>query len=145
MVNLVDTGHDNVLLFTYFNWKACGHLLNSYFPEWNLGVCILIVSEPYLFAYDSNAILVGNVLKDIKKIDRTHLMKAFSVLDDNSIGRINRISFINLDLSERAIRSQTTRTFSYENTFTDLSDPSFVPTSATGFVGLRQPRARAVP
>jgi hypothetical protein len=75
---------------------------------------------------------------DAEKAQRSTLLKAFPRKNGKDSGStLTHIAANSLEMSDRAIRTQATRTRSFETTFTDLLDPTLVPTSVYGFVANR--------
>ena len=60
--------------------------------------------------------------------------KTFPDNDKKNASRLSRMSFSSLDMSQNAIRGMAMRTRSFADVFTDLLDPSLVPSTAAGFV-----------
>ncbi len=131
-VTAVTDGPGNCRAFTYYMFNASRLLRSTLMPEWHMGVCALVAWGDLLFAHDTEGI--DEILKDagLTRVTREKLLQAFP---DRRDVRVNRMSFISLDLSDRAIRSQITRTHSFADTFTDLLDPALVPTAVSGVVG----------
>lgn len=132
------------IVITYFAWKNSPYVANSFFPEWVLGVFALFKAGEYVFLLDTEGLVLDKQRLPMKRVDAQILRRAFPEGSDH---RITQLSFISLDMSERSIRSQATRARSFADTFTDLSDPALVPTTAAGFVahtrryiGLRRAR-----
>ena len=118
---------------TYFSWGNSPYLRDHYLAEWTLGVCIVTEIDHFVFVYDTRGICFDPDSLRIGRADRQQLLKAFPQRADGS-SVISRMAGISLDMSDRAIRSQATRTRSFEHTFTDLADSSLAPTSVYGYL-----------
>lgn len=127
---------DNVVAVAYYGWRTSPWLTRHFFPEWTLGVCILVRVGDLVFAHDTSGIVFDSSKLGISRIDQDVLSRGIPVSTDDRKVRVIRMSAASLDMSERAIRAQATRTASFEETFTDLLDPGMFPTSAFGRVGL---------
>jgi len=89
-----------------------------------------------VFAHDTSGIVFDSSKLAMTRLDQNDLMLAIPRSTGDRKVRVMRMSAASLDMSERAIRAQATRTSSFEDTFTDLLDPGMFPTSAYGRVGL---------
>lgn len=83
---------------------------------------------------DTEGLVVDVASLILKRADRTLMEKSFPVQDGANKSRLSRMSFSSLEMSQQAIRGMAVRTRSFEGVFTDLLDPSLVPTTAFGFV-----------
>lgn len=127
---------DNVVAVAYYGWRTSPWLTRHFFPEWTLGVCIVVQMGDLVFAHDTSGIVFDSSKLRISRIDQDVLARGIPASTDDRKVRVIRMSAASLDMSERAIRAQATRTASFEETFTDLLDPGMFPTSAFGRVGL---------
>jgi superfamily II DNA or RNA helicase len=127
---------DNVVAVAYYGWRTSPWLTRHFFPEWTLGVCILVRLGDLVFAHDTAGIVFDSSKLEISRIDQDVLARGIPASTNDRKVRVIRMSSASLDMSERAIRAQAIRTASFEDTFTDLLDPGMFPTSAFGRVGL---------
>ena len=128
---------DNSVAVAYYGWQTSPLLTRQFFPEWTLGVCILTKSGNLVLAHDTEGIVFDSAKLGLNRVDQDVLARGLPGSSNKVPVRLSRMSTASLDVSERAIRSQATRTRSFEDTFTDLLDPGMVPTSAYGFISGR--------
>jgi hypothetical protein len=133
----IDVLPNNVVGIAYYGWQTSRLLTRHFFPEWTLGICVLINHGPLILAHDTEGIVFEADRLGLSRIAPEVLARGMPKSTDARAVRLSRISSASLDVSERAIRSQVISTHSFENTFTDLLNPGMVPTSAYGFVGRR--------
>ncbi len=133
----IDGLPDNAVAVAYYGWQTSPLLTRQFFPEWTLGLCIMIKSGNLVLAHDTEGIVFDSAKLDLGRIDQDVLARGLPGSSTTVPVRLSRMSTASLDMSERAIRSQATRTRSFEDTFTDLLDPGMVPTSAYGFINGR--------
>lgn len=126
----------NAVAVAYYGWRTSPWLTRQFFPEWTLGVCILVKVEDLVFAHDTGGIVFDSAKLEMTRLAQNDLARGIPKSSDDRRVRVIRMSAASLDMSERAIRAQATRTASFEETFTDLLDPGMFPTSAFGRVGL---------
>ncbi|MES5481550.1 DEAD/DEAH box helicase family protein [Bradyrhizobium sp. INPA03-11B] len=126
---------DEAIAVAYYGWQTSPLLARQFFPEWKLGVCVVVRSGNLVLAHDTGGIVFDAGKLGLGRMDQTEFARGIPAASSGKPVRIARISSASLDMSERAIRSQATRTRSFENTFTDLLDPAMVPTSAYAFLG----------
>lgn len=126
---------DNAVAVAYYGWRTSPWLTRHFFPEWTLGICIVAKVGDLVFAHDTSGIVFDSSKLEISRIDQDVLARGIPNSTAERNVRIIRMSAASLDMSERAIRAQATRTASFEETFTDLLDPGMFPTSAFGRVG----------
>jgi hypothetical protein len=126
---------DEAIAIAYYGWQTSPLLTRQFFPEWKLGICIVVRSGNLVLAHDTGGIVFDSGKLGLGRMDQTDFARGIPASSSGKPVRVARISSASLDMSERAIRSQATRTRSFENTFTDLLDPAMVPTSAYAFLG----------
>jgi superfamily II DNA or RNA helicase len=120
--------------FSYYAWRNSPLLVDRFFSEWKLGVFIAVRQGNFVFMNDTEGLVVDLASLSLKRADRSLMEKAFPDEDAANTSRLSRMSFSSLEMSQQAIRSMAVRTRSFEAVFTDLLDPSLVPTTAFGFV-----------
>lgn len=130
----------NVVGFAYYAWRTSPYLSLQFFPEWTLGLCVLVQMDTLLFVNDTGGIVFDPVELGMRRPQRALLQRLMPQGTKKRPVRVNRISTFSLDTSDRAIRSMSIRSRSIEDTF-DLLDPILVPTTTSGFV---QRRARYI-
>ena len=99
-----------------------------------LGIFIAVKQGQFVFMHDTEGLVVDMNRLGLERAGRSLMEKAFPVQDDDTTTRLSRMSFSSLEMSQQAVRSMALRTRSFEDVFTDLLDPSLVPTTAFGFV-----------
>jgi superfamily II DNA or RNA helicase len=119
--------------FAYYGWRTSPYLSLAFFPEWTLGVCMLVQVGTLLFVNDTGGIVFDSVDFGMRRPERALLQKLLPQGTSKRPVRISRMSAFSLDTSDRAIRSMSIRSRSIEDTF-DLLDPVLVPTTTSGFV-----------
>jgi len=126
----------NAVGFAYYGWRTSPYLSLQYFPEWTLGLCVLVKVDTLLFVNDTGGIVFDTTSLGMRRPERALLQKLMPNGTAKRSVRINRMSTFSLDTSDRAIRSMSIRSRSIEDTF-DLLDPILVPTTTSGFVAQR--------
>lgn len=127
---------DNAIGFAYYSWSGSPLTHDTFFPEWRLGILVVVRCGNHLFFNDTEGLSFSPKDLGLSRVPVSDMQRLFPA-DDAAQGRVSRLSFINLDISDTAIRSQVIRTSSFEDTFTDLADHSLVPTSASGVVNAK--------
>ena len=120
--------------FSYYAWRNSPLLVDRFFSEWKLGVFIAVRQGDLVFMHDTEGLVVDMASLSLKRADRMLMEKTFPEQGAGNTSRLSRMSFTSLEMSQQAIRSMAVRTRSFEEVFTDLLDPSLVPTTAFGFV-----------
>ncbi|PTC00789.1 hypothetical protein C9975_05635 [Thalassospira xiamenensis] len=120
--------------FSYYAWKNSPYLIDRFFSEWKLGIFIAIKHEGFIFMHDTEGLVINMSDLKLQRANRSLMEKAFSKHEEGDNVRLSRMSFSSLDLSESAIRGLAMRTRSFDDVFTDLLEPSLVPSTAAGFV-----------
>ena len=125
---------DNAIGFSYYAWRNSPYLVDRFFSEWKLGIFVAVKQGQFVFMHDTEGLVVDMNRLGLKRAGRSLMEKAFPAHDDDTTTRLSRMSFSSLEMSQQAVRSMALRTRSFEDVFTDLLDPSLVPTTAFGFV-----------
>ena len=120
--------------FSYYAWRTSPYLTERFFSEWKLGIFVAVKQGDLIFMQDTEGLVVGPVDLKLKRVSRAQMEKAFPSDEGASVSRLSRMSFSSLDMSPHAIRGMAMRTHSFADVFTDLLDPSLVPSTAAGFV-----------
>lgn len=123
----------NAVGFAYYGWRSSPYLSLQYFPEWTLGVCVLVQVDDLLLVCDSGGIVFCPSDICATKPERNVLQRLMPHGSEKRPVRINRMSTFSLDTSDRAIRSMSIRSRSIADTV-DLLDPVMVPTTTSGYV-----------
>jgi superfamily II DNA or RNA helicase len=126
----------NAIGFAYYGWRTSPYLSLAFFPEWTLGLCLLVQIGTLLFVNDTGGIVFDLAEFGMCRPERLLLQKLLPQGTGRRPVRISRISTFSLDTSDRAIRSMSIRSRSIEDTF-DLLDPVLVPTTTSGFIDHR--------
>lgn len=123
--------------FSYYAWRNSPLLIDKFFSEWKLGAFVAVQAGDLILVQDTEGIVLDPTSMGLKPASRNLLERAFPEDSGGQASRLTRMSFASLDMSDKAIRTMSMRTRSFETTFTDLLDPQLVPTAAAGFVGGR--------
>ena len=127
----------NTIGYSYYAWRNSPYLADRFFSEWNLGLFLAIDRGDFVFMYDTEGLVVDITKANLGRVGRQAMEKMFPASDGDNKTRLSRFSFKSLEMSSNAIRSMAIRTRSFEDTFTDLLDPSLVPAATFGFVANR--------
>jgi superfamily II DNA or RNA helicase len=125
------------LAFVYYEWRSSPYLSLQFFPEWTLGICVLVREGNFLLVNDTAGIVLDPSDLGIRRADRSAVARLMPESTSKQAVRVSRMATFSLDVSERAIRSMAIRTRSLADTFGDLLEPVLVPTTTFGFVGRR--------
>lgn len=120
--------------FSYYAWRTSPFLVGRFFSEWKLGIFIAVKQGDLIFMHDTEGLVVDLVDLKLKRVSRAQMERTFPSNEQGSNSRLSRMSFSSLDMSQHAIRGMAMRTRSFADVFTDLLDPSLVPSTAAGFV-----------
>ena len=124
----------NAIGFSYYAWRNSPYLVDRFFSEWKLGIFVAVKQGQFVFMQDTEGLVVDMNRLGLKRADRSRMEKAFPAQNDDTTTRLSRMSFSSLEMSQQVIRGMALRTRSFEDVFTDLLDPSLLPTTAFGFV-----------
>ncbi|MEP2028004.1 MAG: DEAD/DEAH box helicase family protein [Paracoccaceae bacterium] len=130
----VDGMPGNALGFSYYAWRNSPYLIDRFFSEWKLGIFVAVQQGEFVFMHDTEGLVVDMAGLKLKRAGRSLMEKAFPKDGEDNASRLSRMSFSSLDMSQHAIRGMAMRTRSFADVFTDLLDPSLVPSTAAGFV-----------
>lgn len=125
---------DSSMGFSYYAWRNSPYLIDRFFSEWKLGIFVAIQQGEFVFMHDTEGLVVDLDSLYLARAGRALMEKAFPDENEGNRSRLSRMSFSSLDMSQHAIRAMALRTRSFADTFTDLLDPSLVPSTAAGFV-----------
>jgi len=125
---------ENAIGFSYYAWRNSPYLVDRFFSEWNLGIFVAIQHGGFVFMHDTEGLVVDMAGLQLRRAGRSLMERAFPDEDNENTSRLSRMSFSSLDMSQHAIRGMALRTRSFADVFTDLLDPSLVPSTAAGFV-----------
>ncbi len=120
--------------FSYYAWRNSPYLIDRFFSEWKLGIFLAVQQGEFVFMHDTEGLVVDIDGLRLKRASRSVMEKAFPDDNEDTPSRLSRMSFSSLDMSQHAIRAMALRTRSLAEAFTDLLDPSLVPSTAAGFV-----------
>src|SRR5262249_13834386 len=126
---------DNCLGWTFFTVDESPYLARHFVTEWRFGLCLIARIGTRLFVFDTDGVPFDLGKAGVERLARGWLSRLFRDSCDAEAVRITRMSASSLDMSARAIRSVTTSTASFAETFTDLLDPVLLPTNVAGYVG----------
>lgn len=120
--------------FSYYAWRNSPYLIDRFFSEWKLGIFVAVQQDEFVFMHDTEGLVIDMDGLNLKRAGRSVMEKAFPDENEVTPSRLSRMSFSSLDMSQHAIRAMALRTRSFAEAFTDLLDPSLVPSTAAGFV-----------
>jgi hypothetical protein len=90
--------------------------------EWRFGLTIIVRSGGRLFVFDTDGVPFDPKKVGATRLERSDLVRLFAPSKPSHQVRITKLAASSLDMSDRAIRTMTTSTASFEDTFTDLLD-----------------------
>jgi hypothetical protein len=125
---------DNMSGWTFFTVDESPYLANHYVTEWRFGVCFMTWTNERLYVFDSDGVPFDTSKVFVRKIGRPGISKLFREPAADERIAVTRISASSLDMSDRSIRSMTTSTASFADTFSDLLDPVLLPSTMSGYV-----------
>lgn len=125
---------DGSMGFSYYAWRNSPYLIDRFFSEWKLGIFVAVQQGEFVFMHDTEGLVVDMDGLRLKRASRSVMEMAFPDESEDNPSRLSRMSFSSLDMSQHAIRAMALRTRSFAEAFTDLLDPSLVPSTAAGFV-----------
>ncbi|MDT3683703.1 MAG: DEAD/DEAH box helicase family protein [Pseudorhodoplanes sp.] len=123
--------------YSYYAWRNSPLLIDKFFSEWKLGVFIAVQEGDLMLVQDTEGVVLDPSALGLKPASRNLMQRAFPEDSRRQPSKLTRMAFASLDMSDKAIRTMSMRTRSFETTFTDLLDPHLVPTAAAGFVAGR--------
>lgn len=122
------------LVWTFFKVDESPYLAKHYVTEWRLGVCLVAHINNRLFMFDSDGIALEPDVILAGRVERDDLTHFFPEAEKDTRTAITNISAHSLDMSDRSIRSMSSRTRSFAETFSDLLDAVMIPTTVSGYV-----------
>lgn len=125
----------NVWGWTYFTVDESPYLARHFVTEWRFGLTLIVRARNRLFAFDTDGVPFEPKRVRAARLDRSDLVRLFAPSTASQQVRITKLAASSLDMSDRAIRTMTTSTASFEDTFTDLLDAVLLPTNVAGYVG----------
>jgi superfamily II DNA or RNA helicase len=125
----------NVWGWTFFTVDESPYLARHFVTEWRFGLTIMVRAGSRLFVFDTDGVTFDPKKVGVSRVDRVDLVRLFGPSTLSQQVRITKLAASSLDMSDRAIRTMTTSTASFEDTFTDLLDAVLLPTNVAGYVG----------
>ena len=125
----------NVWGWTYFTVDESPYLARHFVTEWRFGLTLVVRAGDRLFVFDTDGVPFDLKKVGVTRLDRADLVRLFAPSTQDHKVRITKLAASSLDMSDRAIRTMTTSTASFEDTFTDLLDAVLLPTNVAGYVG----------
>ena len=125
----------NVWGWTFFTVEESPYLARHFVTEWRFGLTIIVRSGDRLFVFDTDGVPFDPKKVGATRLERSDLVRLFAPSKPSHQVRITKLAASSLDMSDRAIRTMTTSTASFEDTFTDLLDAVLLPTNVAGYVG----------
>jgi superfamily II DNA or RNA helicase len=125
----------NVWGWSFFTVDESPYLARHFVTEWRFGLTLIVRAADRLFVFDTDGVPFDLKKVGVTRLDRSHLVRLFAPSTVSQKVRITKLAASSLDMSDRAIRTMTTSTASFEDTFTDLLDAVLLPTNVAGYVG----------
>jgi hypothetical protein len=121
--------------WSFFTVDESPYLARHFVTEWRFGLTLIVRAVDRLFVFDTDGVPFDLKKVGVTRLDRSHLVRLFAPSTASQKVRITKLAASSLDMSDRAIRTMTTSTASFEDTFTDLLDAVLLPTNVAGYVG----------
>lgn len=121
--------------WTFFTVDESPYLSRHFVTEWKFGVTLMVRINDRLFVFDTDGVPFDASKIGVTRLDRQILVRLFGPSSSNRKVRITKLAAASLEMADRAIRTTTTSTASFEDTFTDLLDAVLLPTNVAGYVG----------
>ncbi len=125
----------NVWAWSFFTVDESPYLARHFVTEWRFGLTLIVRAGDRLFVFDTDGVPFDLKKVGVTRLDRSDLVRLFAPSTAGQRVRITKLAASSLDMSDRAIRTMTTSTASFEDTFTDLLDAVLLPTNVAGYVG----------
>jgi superfamily II DNA or RNA helicase len=125
----------NVWAWTFFTVGESPYLSRHFVTEWQFGVTLMVRVNDHLFVFDTDGVPFDAGKIGVSRLDRQILVRLFGPSSAAQKVRITKLAAASLEMADRAIRTMTTSTASFEDTFTDLLDAVLLPTNVAGYVG----------
>lgn len=125
----------NVWAWTFFTVGESPYLSRHFVTEWKFGLTLLVRVNDHLFVFDTDGVPFDAAKVGVTRLDRQILVRLFGPSSAAQKVRITKLAAASLEMADRAIRTMTTSTASFEDTFTDLLDAVLLPTNVAGYVG----------
>ena len=126
---------NNVWGWTFFTVDESPYLSRHFVTEWQFGLSLLVRVNDRLFVFDTDGVPFDPGRIGVSRLGREELVRLFGPSSTAQKVRITKLAAASLEMSDRAIRTMTTSTASFEDTFTDLLDAVLLPTNVAGYVG----------
>jgi len=120
--------------WTFFTVGESPYLSRHFVTEWQFGVTLLVRVNDHLFVFDAEGVPFDAGKIGVTRLDRQILVRLFGPSSAAQKVRITKLAAASLEMADRAIRTMTTSTASFEDTFTDLLDAVLLPTNVAGYV-----------
>ena len=121
--------------WTFFTVDESPYLSRHFVTEWKFGVTLMVRINDRLFVFDTDGVPFDASKIGVTRLDRQILVRLFGPSSNDRKVRITKLAATSLEMADRAIRTTTTSTASFEDTFTDLLDAVLLPTNVAGYVG----------
>lgn len=135
LVSSIGDCPSNVWGWSFFSVDDSPYLARHFITEWRFGLTLVVRAGDRLFVFDTDGVPFDPAKIGVTRLDRSRLIRLFAPSTDEQKVRITKLAASSLDMSDRAIRTVTTSTASFEDTFTDLLDAVLLPTNVAGYVG----------
>lgn len=125
----------NVWGWSFFTVDESPYLARHFVTEWRFGLTLIVRAGDRLFVFDTDGVPFDPKKVGLTRLDRSQLVRLFAPSTASQKVRITKLAASSIDMSDRAIRTMTTSTASFEDTFTDLLEAVLLPTNVAGYVG----------
>ncbi|MER9924433.1 DEAD/DEAH box helicase family protein [Mesorhizobium sp. M0048] len=125
---------ENVWGWTFFTVDESPYLSRHFVTEWQFGLTLMVRVNNRLFVFDTDGVPFDAGKIGVARLDRGELVRLFGPSSTAQKVRITKLATASLEMADRAIRTMTTSTASFEDTFTDLLDAVLLPTNVAGYV-----------
>lgn len=125
---------ENCWGWTFFTVGESPYLSRHFVTEWQFGLTLIVQVNNRLFVFDTDGVPFDLHKVDVARLGRQELVRLFGPSTTAQKVRITKLAAASLEMSDRAIRTMTTSTASFEDTFTDLLDAVLLPTNVAGYV-----------
>jgi superfamily II DNA or RNA helicase len=111
----------NVWGWTFFTVEESPYLARHFVTEWRFGLTIIVRAGDRLFVFDTDGVPFDPKKVGATRLERSDLVRLFGQSRPGHQVRITKLAASSLDMSDRAIRTMTTSTASFEDTFHRLA------------------------
>lgn len=104
---------DNVWGWTFFTVDESPYLSRHFVTEWQFGLSLLVRVNDRLFVFDTDGVPFDPGRIGVSRLDREELVRLFGPSRTTQKVRITKLAAASLEMSDRAIRTMTTRLWTH--------------------------------